>query len=60
MIIRLVVFVLDLGSQVVSDVTDVSDVVLHHQGHVRGHGQGDLGSQATGLGEHVQISRSKN
>ena len=36
-------------------MTDVSDVVLHHQGDVGGHGEGDLGGQAARLREHVQV-----
>ena len=50
-----VVLVLDLGGQVVPDVAEVPDVVLHHQRHVRRHGEGHLGRQAARLGEHVQI-----
>ena len=38
----LVVFVLNLGCEVVADVANVADVVLNHQGHVRGHGQRHL------------------
>jgi hypothetical protein len=37
-----VLLVLYLGGEVVADVTDVSDAVLHHQGHVGRHGQGHL------------------
>jgi hypothetical protein len=32
-----VLLVLYLGGEVVADVTDVSDAVLHHQGHVGRH-----------------------
>merc|ERR1719244_907521 len=42
-------------SQIVSDMTNVSNVVLHNQGDIRGHGEGHLGRQAAGLGEHVQV-----
>ena len=38
----LVVFVLNLGCEVVADVANVADVVLNHQGHVGGHGQRHL------------------
>ena len=37
------------------DVSDLADVVLDHQGHVGGHGEGDLARQAGRLGEHVQV-----
>lgn len=37
-----VLLILYLGSQVVADVADIPDVVLHHQGNVRGHGQRHL------------------
>jgi hypothetical protein len=30
----LVVLVLDFGSEIVADVADISDVVLHSQGHL--------------------------
>ena len=36
-------------------MTDVSDVVLDHQGDVGGHGEGDLGGQAARTSEHVQV-----
>ena len=51
----LVVLVLDLGSEVIPDVAKVGDVVLHHQGDVRWHGERHLGREARGLGEHVQV-----
>jgi len=51
----LVVFVLNFGSEVVADMTNVSDVVLDHQGDVRGHGEGYLGGEAARLGEHAQV-----
>ena len=65
-----VILVLNLGSEIISDVSDVSDVVLHHQGDVGGHGEGDLGGhyyyyyyyyyyylggQAARTSEHVQV-----
>ena len=37
------------------DVSDLADVGLDHQGHVGGHGEGDLARQAGRLGEHVQV-----
>ena len=52
----LVVLVLDLGGQVVADVADVTDLVLDHQGNVRGHGQRDGGRQARSLGEQIQVA----
>ena len=54
-IVSLVVFILNLGGEVISDVTNVSNVVLDHQGDIRWHGQWHLGGQAASLGEHVQI-----
>ena len=51
----LVVFILNLGGEIVSDVTHVSDVVLHHQGHVGGHGERHLAGQTARLGEHAQV-----
>ena len=50
-----IVFILDLGSEVVSHVTHVCDAVLHHQGDVRGHGERHLAGEAAGLGEHGEI-----
>ena len=49
----LVVIVFNLGCEVVSNVTNLSNVVLHHEGDIGGHGEGHLGRQAGGLGEHV-------
>ena len=37
-----VLFILNLGCEVVADVANVADVVLNHQGHVGGHGQRHL------------------
>ena len=56
---RLAVVVLNLGSEVVADVADVTDLVLDHQGNVRGHGQRDGGRQARSLGEQVQVAASE-
>ena len=56
---RLAVVVLNLGSEVVADVADVADLVLHDQGDVRRHGQADGGSEARGLGEQVQVAASE-
>ena len=56
---RLAVVVLNLGSEVVADVADVADLVLHDQGDVRRHGQTDGGSEARGLGEQVQVAASE-
>ena len=55
MLIDLVVLVLDLGGEVIPDVPEVGDVVLDHQGDIRGHGERHLGGQARGLGEHVKV-----
>ena len=40
-----VILVLNLWSEIISDVSDVPNVVLDHQGDVGGHGEGDLGGQ---------------
>ena len=56
----LFVFVLNFGSEVVADMTNVSDVVLDHQGVVRGHGEGYLGGEAARLGEHAQVPAIHN
>ena len=40
--LSLVILVLDLGGKVVADVTDVSDLVLHDEGHLGAHGESDL------------------
>ena len=53
--IVLVVFILNLGSEIVPDVTHVSDVVLHHQRHVGRHGERHLAGQTAGLGEHLEV-----
>ena len=50
-----VVFILNLGSEVIPDVAHVGDVVLHHQGHVGRHGERDLAGQTARLGEHLEI-----
>ena len=50
-----VVLILDLGCEVIPDVTKVGDVVLDHQGNIGRHREGDLGGQARRLGEHVQV-----
>ena len=55
----LFVFVLN-GSEVVADMTNVSDVVLDHQGDVRGHGEGYLGGETARLGEHAQVPAIHN
>ena len=61
LVLRLsVIFILNLWGEVVSDVTNVSNVVLNHQGDIRRHGEGHLGRQAAGLGEHVQVPEQKN
>ena len=51
-----VVLVLDLGREVVPDVADVADLVLDDEGDLGAHGEADLGRQAGGLGEHVEVS----
>ena len=51
----LVVFILNLGGEIVADVTHVSDVVLHHQRHVRRHGERHLAGQTACLGEHLEV-----
>ena len=51
----LVVVILNFGCEVVSDVPNLSNVVLNHQWHVGGHGEGHLGGQTGSLGEHVQV-----
>ena len=56
----LVIFVLNLGSEVVADMSNVSDVVLDHQGDIRGHGEGYLGGEAARLGEHAQVPAIRN
>ena len=55
----LVVFILNLGSEIIPDVPKVGNVVLDHQGNVRGHRERHLGSKARGLGEHVEIPGEK-
>ena len=46
---RLVVLGLNIGGEVVSDVDDLANVVLNHQGHIGGHGEGHLSQLAGGL-----------
>ena len=51
-----VVLVLDLGGEVVPDVADVADLVLDDERHLGAHGEADLGREAGGLGEHVEVA----
>ena len=51
----LVVFIFNLGGEVVPHVSHVRDAVLHHQGHVGGHGEGHLAGETAGLGEHGEV-----
>ena len=37
-------------------MADVSDLVLDDERHLGAHGEADLGRQARGLGEHVEVS----
>ena len=50
-----VVFIFDLRSQIVADVSDVSNLVFYNQRDLGTHRKGDLGCQTTGLGEHVKV-----
>ena len=40
-------------------MSNISDLVLDDEGHLGAHGEGDLGRQTAGLGEHVQVSIEK-
>jgi len=54
-VFSLVVLVFDLGCEVVTDVADVSDLVLDDKGDFRRHRQRDGRGKARSLGEHVQV-----
>ena len=53
--VLLVVLIFNLGGEVVSDVSNLPNVVLEDQGNVGRHGQHHLGCQAGSLGEHAQV-----
>ena len=55
----LVIIVFDLGGKVIADLPDLSNVVLHDERDLRGHGEADLAGQTAGLREHVQIPRKE-
>merc|ERR1719444_298209 len=55
----LAIFIFNLGGEVVSNVSDFSDVIFHYQRNLRGHGETNLVGQTAGLGEHVQIPASE-
>ena len=56
----LVVFIFNLGGEVVADEADVSNLVLDSQGDLRRHGQGDGRGQTRSLGEQVQVAAGKS
>ena len=53
--VLLVVLIFNLGGEVVSDVSDLPNVVLEDQRNVRRHGEHYLVCQAGSLGEHGQV-----
>ena len=55
----LVVFIFNLWSEIVSDVTDVSDLVLDDKGHLRRHRQRHGRGKIRCLREHVEVPASE-
>merc|ERR1719277_1011702 len=55
----LVVFIFDLRCEIISDVPDLSDVVLDDQGHIWRHGETHLARETASLRKHVHVPSGK-
>jgi hypothetical protein len=51
------VLVVDLGSKIVANITEVLDGVLDEHGDIGGHGEDDSGAEGGGLGEEGEVSK---